>query len=178
MNKLIIDLLGYARLGRHIEPSTLDCNALFNEVMADLAANILETKATIKVGPLPTLKGFKTEIRLLFQNLLSNALKYHKAGIPPEITFTAQENVGKWLFAMQDNGIGIDPRFYGKIFMLFQRLHNREDYSGTGIGLAECKKIVELHDGDIWVNSVPGEGSTFYFTLASQSASSINSNKN
>lgn len=168
MNKLIVDLLNYARLGRYKQPNYFDCNAVFQGVQIDLAATIHETKAVVKVGPLPTLYGYEMEVRLLFQNLLSNALKYHKAGIPPEITFTAQKKDGNWLFAMRDNGIGIEPRYYDKIFMLFQRLHNREDYSGTGIGLAECKKIVEMHDGNIWVDSELGEGSTFYFTLANQ----------
>ncbi|MGI8635230.1 MAG: sensor histidine kinase, partial [Segetibacter sp.] len=113
---------------------------------------------------LPVVKGNKTQILQLFQNLVGNAIKY-RSSIPPVINISFEEEKPFYKFAISDNGIGIDPRFFNKIFIIFQRLHNREEYSGTGIGLAICKKIIDKHGGRIWVDSNPGHGSTFYFTL-------------
>jgi light-regulated signal transduction histidine kinase (bacteriophytochrome) len=127
--------------------------------------NILkETDGTINNSELPVVKGNKTQILQLFQNLVGNAFKY-KSDEPPVINISYEEDNAAYKFAISDNGIGIDPKFFHKIFIIFQRLHNREKYSGTGIGLAICKKIIDKHGGKIWVSSTPGKGSTFYFTL-------------
>jgi chemotaxis family two-component system sensor kinase Cph1 len=125
---------------------------------------IEQSKATINLNPLPTILGSKTELVQLFQNLIGNALKYHGENLPV-IQVNAKEAGLFWEFSIADNGIGIDPRFFKKIFVIFQRLHHKNEYSGTGIGLAICKKIIERHGGSIWVESAAGEGSTFYFTL-------------
>jgi light-regulated signal transduction histidine kinase (bacteriophytochrome) len=117
---------------------------------------------------LPVIKASKTSIRQVFQNLISNAIKYHKKNVAPNIKISAEELPAYWQFSFSDNGIGIDPIFFDKIFILFQRLHHRDEYSGTGIGLAICKKIIEAHKGQIWVDSEPGKGSTFYFTIQKQ----------
>jgi len=101
----------------------------------------------------------------VFQNLIGNAIKYHAPGQAPEIAVAAIERDDEWLFSVRDNGIGIDPQYFDKVFQLFQRLHTREEYSGTGIGLALCKKIVERHGGKIWIESATGNGSTFFFTV-------------
>jgi light-regulated signal transduction histidine kinase (bacteriophytochrome) len=125
---------------------------------------IISARAQVDVGPLPVVWGDKVQLLQLFQNLLSNALKYHGDRLPV-IRIRAKEEPDRWLFSVEDNGIGVDPQFFDKIFIIFQRLHNKTDYSGTGIGLAICKKIVERHGGRIWVESAPDQGSTFYFTI-------------
>ncbi len=123
-----------------------------------------ETNGTINSEKLPLIKGNKTQILQLFQNLIGNAFKY-KSEKTPVIDICCKEDNNSYKFAITDNGIGIEPKFFQKIFIIFQRLHKREQYSGTGIGLAICKKIVEKHGGKIWVTSAPGHGSTFYFTI-------------
>jgi len=130
-----------------------------------LATSIEEQEAKLVIGPLPVLPNTsKLQMFQLMQNLLSNALKYHGEQ-PLLINVSALKVDGDWQFAVQDNGIGIDPKYADKIFVIFQRLHNKSEFSGTGIGLSICKKIVEKHGGKIWVESVPGQGSTFYFTI-------------
>jgi light-regulated signal transduction histidine kinase (bacteriophytochrome) len=168
MKNLIDDLLDYSRIGQKKEMTLIDCNHLVKDVQQDLQAKIKETNGTLEVGDLPVVLGFQTELRLLFQNLISNGLKFTKAGIAPVIKVSAHEK-DSWTFIIQDNGIGIADKHKSKIFNIFHRLHNRDEYEGTGIGLAHCKKIIELHKGEIWVNSEPGEGSTFLFTIPSQS---------
>lgn len=165
MKVLIRDLLDYSRIGRKIELTDIDCNTILKEVLADLDIAIKESNATIHIGPLPQLKGYSTELKLLFQNLLSNALKFRRKNIDPEIHISATSNNDHWQFAIRDNGIGLEDKFRERIFVIFQRLHVQSEYAGSGIGLAHCKKIVELHNGTIWVESTPGQGSTFYFTI-------------
>ncbi len=166
MKVLIKDLLDYSRLGGKKERRQVDCNSIVEQVKADLNRVIRESKAEVKTGNLPLLDGFPTELKLLFQNLVSNSIKFHRPGVPPVVEVNSNQRNGVWEFSISDNGIGIEPQYLDRIFVIFQRLHNRTDYEGSGIGLAHCKKIVELHGGRIWVESEPGVGSTFFFTIS------------
>ncbi|WKV12628.1 sensor histidine kinase [Marivirga harenae] len=165
MTRLINDLLDYSCIGGGgKELVTVDCKKLVAVIQQDIETILNDTNTTIELGELPKVKGFETELRLLFQNLISNSIKFRKPGVPPKITISAKEKNG-WTFTIQDNGIGIPNEQKEKIFSIFQRLHSNSEYEGTGIGLAHCKKIVEMHKGKIWVDSKEGEGSTFYFTI-------------
>lgn len=165
MKTLIKDLLDYSRLGREKKAELVDCNAILEEVSANLDKVIRENNADIVAGYLPVINAYPTELKLLFQNLLSNSIKFRRAGVSPQIVIKARKDNGYWEFSFRDNGIGIDKQYLDRIFVIFQRLHNRSVYEGSGIGLAHCKKIVELHGGRIWAESEPGVGSTFYFTI-------------
>ena len=166
MQRLIDDLLAYSRIGtRGAPPEPTDSEAAFDRAMDLLEARIEETGADVTRGPLPGVMGDSGQLVQLFQNLLSNAIKYSKR--EPRIRVDATASDGVWRFAVRDNGIGIEAQYNERIFELFRRLHGRDEYSGTGIGLAICKKIVERHGGNIWVESEPDSGSTFYFTLKS-----------
>lgn len=166
MKKLILDLLLFSRVDTHNEAMQMvNCNELMEEVQQDLLSAITESKATIRVNQLPNLRGYKSQLEQLFQNLIGNAIKYRNEKLPL-IEISCEEKEKYRQFCVQDNGIGIDPKFFQKIFIIFQRLHNKDDYSGTGIGLAIARKIVERHGGTIWVESEPGQGSSFYFTIA------------
>jgi len=138
--------------------------------MADLDNIIEDSGATVHASTLPVVQAYPTELKLLFQNLISNSIKFRKPGQPPAIDIGSVNENGHWKFFVQDNGIGIESQFLERIFIIFQRLHNRSEYEGSGIGLAHCKKIVELHGGRIWVESMPGEGSRFFFTIAHELA--------
>ena len=164
MKILIDDLLEYSMIGKQGEMVNVDCRKLVEDIQQDLQTKIKETNSTIEIGQLPVVNGYETELRLLFQNLISNGIKFSKSGLSPKIKIYAIEQDG-WTFIIQDNGIGIADEYKNKIFNIFQRLHNRSEYEGTGIGLAYCKKIAELHKGDIWVDSKLNEGSSFYFTI-------------
>ena len=166
MQILINDLLSFSRVttkGKEFAP--VDCNALLARVQLDLEFAVKESGAHLSVGELPTVMADAGQIGQVFQNLIGNALKYCAPGEAPEIGVAAVERDGEWLFSVRDAGIGIEPQHFERVFQLFQRLHTREEYSGTGIGLALCKKIVERHGGKIWVESVAGKGSTFFFTV-------------
>lgn len=165
MRSLIKGLLDYSRLGREAQLSAVDTAAVLRAVKVDLSTAIAESNATITAGPLPVLQGYETEFRQLLQNLLSNAIKFRKADTAPQIHITATKTDIHWEFSIQDNGIGIAPAYQEKIFLIFQRLHNRSMYEGTGIGLANCRKIVELHGGSLRVVSEPDKGSNFIFTI-------------
>lgn len=166
MEMLIKDLLDYSLLGKNRVVEKVDCYELLEMVIKDLRVAIKDSQASIEIGKLPTINGFKTELRQLFQNLIINAIKFRQPDISPIIQLSAREGYGHWFFEIRDNGIGMDPQYFDRIFRLFQRLHDQDKYDGTGIGLANCKKIVEMHDGKIWVESELGKGSTFYFTLS------------
>lgn len=166
MKQLITDLLEYSRIGaveERFEP--VDMNAVVRQTLEILNEPITSAGATFEVKTLPTITGVKTQVGQLMQNLITNALKYRRE-VRPFITIAGMEEPFHWKFSVSDNGIGIDPRFFEKIFVIFQRLNNEGAYRGTGIGLAICKKIIEGHGGRIWVESVPGAGSTFHFTIA------------
>lgn len=165
MSALIKDLLDYSRIGRDRNLNTINCNELIKTVTGDLKNTIDRNNTTLGIGELPTIKGYPTELRLLFQNLITNAIKFQDANNKPYITIKASRLTDGWQFAVTDNGIGIKKEYQKKIFIIFQRLHSQNEYAGTGIGLAHCLKIVEMHGGKIWVESEPGKGSTFFFTI-------------
>ncbi len=165
MKILISELLHFSRIGRNRAIEKVDCNEALKEVLSDMDFAIRENKAIIHADNLPFIEGNKTDIKQVFQNLVSNALKFKNNVATPEIHIRCEEKNKKWEFSVSDNGIGIDEEYVNKIFLIFQRLHTEKEYPGTGIGLATCKKIIELYEGDIWVNSSPGSGSTFYFTI-------------
>jgi PAS domain S-box-containing protein len=167
LRNLITNLLDYTRLGNLKTPTLVDCNVLIKEILTDLNVSISESKSKISlVDPLPTITGSKSGLRILFQNLISNAIKFSKKDTLPQIKIFFKEDSEKWLFYIQDNGIGMKKKDLKKIFGFFTRLHNRDSYEGTGIGLAYCIKVVKKHNGNIWVDSELGEGSTFYFTIS------------
>ncbi len=167
MSGLIKGLLDYSRIGREEQCHLVDCQVLLGEVLTDLATSITQAGALIRVGNLPQVTGYETELRLLFQNLISNAIKFHRPGVQPVIAVNAVLKDNFWEFTVKDNGIGIRSEHFERIFIIFQKLHHREQYDGTGIGLSHCRKIAELHGGRIWVQSGPGQGSSFYFTIPS-----------
>jgi light-regulated signal transduction histidine kinase (bacteriophytochrome) len=171
MQVLINDLLAYSRVGTRGKPfQSTDCEAVVGTVLGNLSVAIQESGARITHGPLPTVMGDATQLAQLFQNLIGNAIKFRRDQ-PPEICIRAEPGDAGWCFSVQDNGIGIESQYFDRIFQVFQRLHGRGVYPGTGIGLAICKKIVERHGGAIWVESVPDQGATFYFTIAEKGAS-------
>lgn len=166
METLIKDLLDYSRVGKtDLDKTDVNCETILNEVLHDLSNSIEENNAKVQIESLPTITGYPSEIKSLFQNLISNAVKFKEKDRDPEIHITAKKQKTDWLFSVKDNGIGIENQYFNKLFVLFQRLHSKEKYPGTGIGLVQCKKIVELHGGKIWVESEYGKGSTFYFTI-------------
>jgi light-regulated signal transduction histidine kinase (bacteriophytochrome) len=165
MRTLINDLLAYSRVGTRgrVMVPTETANVL-NHVLEGLAVTIRETAAEITWDPLPTVRADATQLGQLLQNLLGNALKY-RGERPPRIHVAVERQGQRWQFAVRDNGIGIDPEYAERIFLVFQRLHTRDEYPGTGIGLAICQKIVERHGGQLLVDSQVGQGATFSFTL-------------
>jgi light-regulated signal transduction histidine kinase (bacteriophytochrome) len=170
MQHLIQDLLSYSRLGTRSKPFTVvDCEEIVKNTLANLRVAIAESDAVITIDRLPQVTGDAIQLTQVFQNLIGNAIKFRRADNPPQIQIGVQQDRGDWLFSIRDNGIGIDSKYIDRIFIIFQRLHSRTDYSGTGIGLAVCKKIVERHGGKIWVESALNCGSTFYFTIPERS---------
>ena len=165
MDVLINGLLDYSRLSKVKQLQQVDCNETLTEVMADLNSLITSAKAIITVSELPLLQAYPLELKLLFQNIIHNAIKFHKKDVKPELFISAKEVENRWQFQIRDNGIGIAEKDRERIFFMFQRLHGRSEYEGTGIGLTHCKKIAELHNGKIWVESVQGEWSSFYFNI-------------
>ena len=172
MQELINDLLAFSRVGRSAVPTVeIDCNQVLERVRIDLAAAVEERGANIVVnGTLPTVRGEWARLVQLFENLVGNGIKFHGQE-PPRIEISAAPDGTGWRFAVADNGIGIDPQYADRIFALFQRLHSRVEYPGTGIGLAVCKKIVEGYGGTLCFDSRPGEGTTFYWTMPKEAMS-------
>lgn len=169
MQKLIEGLLAYSRIGRRSASFlSVDTNLVFSQVVSNLAVVIEETRAVVDKGDLPTVSGDETQLIQLFQNLIGNALKFKRSDAAPVVAVAAKRTASEWVFSVKDNGIGIEPEYHDRIFLIFQRLHTRQKYPGTGIGLALCKRIVERHHGRIWVESVPGEGTTFFFTMPTE----------
>ncbi len=171
MQHLIKSLLDYSRLGKiNAVPKELDVNEIVSEVLDNLKSKMDETKATVNVSKLPAIVGHKVEVTQLFQNIISNALKFCKADDCPKITIEAKMVDSGCQFLIKDEGIGIPEAYLKKIFVIFQRLHAKGEYEGSGIGLAYCKKIIDQHNGKIWVTSKLDEGSTFHFILPVESA--------
>jgi PAS domain S-box-containing protein len=164
MQKMIDDLLTFSRVGRKSNIELVESEKAFNNAVQNLNVVINENKAQIVPGKLPRVMADSTLLTLLFQNLIANALKFHGSE-SPRVKIAVEENASDYIFSVKDNGIGIDPQYFKRIFTIFQRLHNKKEYPGTGIGLALCAKIVRTFGGKIWVDSKFGEGSTFFFTI-------------
>lgn len=166
MSDLINGLLAYSRIETHgQEARVLNCDQVVRGVLGNLHALIEESDAQVHLDTLPEVRADEVQLIQLFQNLIGNALKYRHPERVPELHIRARRDGAHWQFSVQDNGLGIDPRYHETIFVIFQRLHPQNDIPGTGIGLSICRKIVDRHGGRIWLESVPGEGSTFFFTL-------------
>ncbi|HTS49401.1 MAG TPA: ATP-binding protein, partial [Bryobacteraceae bacterium] len=166
MEALVRDLLAYTQASLLEKPADLvDSGQCAETALANLAAAIAQSGARVETDPLPLVPVHAVQLQQLFQNLVGNAIKYRRPGVPALVHIAAQQQGGNWLFSVRDNGIGIEPQYKERIFGLFKRLHNTDEYSGTGIGLAICQRIVEYYHGRIWVESELGKGSTFYFTL-------------
>ncbi|MBN1273302.1 MAG: GAF domain-containing protein [Candidatus Aminicenantes bacterium] len=165
MKQMISDLLDYSRVGTRGKVfKLLKAKDLLPQVLDNLKVSLEESEAEVKAGPMPEFYGDETQIIRLFQNLIVNAVKF-RSSRPLKINIKAERLTNEWKFSVEDNGIGISPEYFDRIFLIFQRLHTRKDYPGTGIGLAICKRIVERHEGKIWVESQPGKGSRFMFTI-------------
>jgi PAS domain S-box-containing protein len=166
MRRIILDLLEYSRVGQQADDiKEIDMNKLLEEAVQLHHAIIQEKGAVIEWETLPVIRASRTSLLQIWQNLIGNALKYQQPDKKPLIKINVTETASHWQFSVADNGIGIKPQFFEKIFIVFQRLHSRNEYTGTGIGLAICKKNIENHQGTIWVESIDGQGSTFYFTI-------------
>lgn len=166
MGMLVRDLLTYTQAATSEKaPEEVNANAPLQAALDNLAGAIAETAAKVDFDPLPSVRVHAIQLQQVFQNLISNAIKYHRPGIPPVVHITARRENESVVFSVIDNGIGIEPEFQERIFGLFKRLHTGSEYSGTGIGLALCQRIVEGHGGRIWVESEPGTGSTFHFVF-------------
>ena len=166
MQGLLNDLLAYSRVGTHGRPfEPVDCQVLLAGTLLDLTVAIEESDAIVTHDPLPTVIADAIQLGEVFQNLIGNAIKFRTDDKRPEVHIGASHREGEWVFSVRDNGIGMDPAQADRIFLVFQRLHTRDEYSGTGIGLSICKKIVERHGGRIWVESEPAQGATFWFTV-------------
>ncbi|MEB2787358.1 PAS domain-containing sensor histidine kinase [Algoriphagus persicinus] len=171
MKSLIKGLMETSRLGSIDKIRKVDCKEVVEEVIQTLHSQIKKYHATIEIKALPIVEGYPFELNLLFQNLLSNALKYSQKNIPPKILVSSHDQGSEWLFMVEDNGIGIDSIYKNELFKMFRRLPTESKVEGTGIGLAQCKKIIELHQGSIWFESKPRRGTVFYFTLRKPSKS-------
>jgi light-regulated signal transduction histidine kinase (bacteriophytochrome) len=168
MQSLINDLLAYSRVGsRGKEFKPVSSDVALDHALSNLQAAIEQSGAVVTRDPLPVVTGDNSQLVQLFQNLIGNAIKFNRNGAP-RIHVSADQQGSEWVFSVRDNGIGIEPEYFGRIFLIFQRLHDRKQYPGTGIGLAICKKVVERHGGEIWADSELGTGATFYFTLPAQ----------
>jgi light-regulated signal transduction histidine kinase (bacteriophytochrome) len=166
MEMLVRDLLAYTQAAQLEPPAeAVDTNAALSSALANLAGAIKESGARVTSDPLPPVQVHATQLQQLFQNLIGNAIKYRRAETPPVVRVAVRRDGASWLFSVSDNGLGIEAEYKERIFGLFKRLHTGDEYSGTGIGLAICERIVERYQGRIWVESEPGAGSSFFFTL-------------
>ncbi|HRV91662.1 MAG TPA: ATP-binding protein, partial [Anaerolineae bacterium] len=166
LETVIHDILAYSRVDAQTRPfESIPLNEIFDELTTMLAPIIQETRARITRDNLPTVMGDRSQLTQVLQNLIGNGLKYH-GNLPPQIHVSAENGDDNWLIAVHDNGIGIEPEHHQRIFEIFRRLHSQQEYPGSGIGLAVCRRVVQRHGGKIWVESEPSRGSTFYFTIS------------
>ncbi|NJB82099.1 sensor histidine kinase [Wenyingzhuangia aestuarii] len=165
MSSLINGLLNYGRIGANHERTLVDCNQILNDVTESITPLIKEKNAELIVKKLPRLHANQNDLFLLFQNLITNAIKFQAPNTIPKIKIDSKEELSHWRISVEDNGIGIEKEHLNKIFLIFKRLHNVDEYEGIGVGLAQCSKIVEQHNGQIWATSTPQKGSVFHFTL-------------
>lgn len=166
MQRLINDLLAYSRVGRKGgEPMPIEFDEVVHTALENLKSAIADSGATVTVGAMPHVVGVRLQLLQLMQNLISNAIKFRRDGVAPTVAIAARRDGAMWHIVVEDNGIGIDPQYVERVFLIFQRLHGRDRYPGTGIGLAIAKKVIDYHGGRIWIESTPGQGSRFNFTL-------------
>ncbi|QMW06249.1 sensor histidine kinase [Spirosoma foliorum] len=165
MRVLINDLLNFSRVGNEVAFTQVNLNLLVTEILEEQQVEIRTSGATVDVGPLPTMTAHYTDFKQVFQNLISNALKYRKPSVPPYIKIRAIDEGDQFCFSISDNGIGIERQYFERVFQIFQRLHGRNEFSGTGIGLATCKKVIAIYGGQIWIESTINVGTTFNFTI-------------
>ncbi|GAB3012353.1 hypothetical protein GCM10027185_03230 [Spirosoma pulveris] len=165
MRTLINDLLDFSRVGTDIDFENVDLNEVMAEILEEQQTDILSTGATFDIGPLPTIRAHRTDLKQVFQNLVTNGLKYRRPDAVPSIKIRAMDEGNQYRFTVSDNGIGIDANYFDRVFQIFQRLHGRNEYPGTGIGLATCKKVIDIYGGQIGLTSTVGVGSTFYVVI-------------
>lgn len=166
MKQIILDLLDFSRVGKDEDQmESVDLNELVDFVLQLNQKLIREQEAIIEVDTLPTLKIYRSPLIQIFQNLIENAIKYSRKGVQPKLVIQAEEKNMEWIFSVKDNGKGIDPEYFDKIFIIFQRLESEDKYGGTGLGLSVVKKIIDNLNGRIWVGSEVNKGSTFYFSI-------------
>lgn len=174
MSRMIESIMKYAKIGQEQKPELVDVGALYKEVILDLDWQIKETGALIEAEDLPSVLAYPHELRSLIQNLLSNAIKFRHPDRKPKIKITCEKSINYYTFDVRDNGIGVEEKHFDTIFQMFKRLHSQKKYNGTGIGLAHCRKVVELHGGNIWIASNYPHGSIFYFTIKRYEEGKIN----
>jgi light-regulated signal transduction histidine kinase (bacteriophytochrome) len=173
MQTLIRDLLAYSRVDARSRPfAAVSVHEVFNDAVAALDSSITDAGGQITCGELPVVTGDRSQLVQLMQNLIGNGLKYHGEK-SPQVHVSAERKGEEWVFSVRDNGIGIEPKYYERIFEIFKRLHDQNEYPGTGIGLAVCRRVANRHGGRIWVESEPGCGSVFYFTILEADAQTI-----
>jgi chemotaxis family two-component system sensor kinase Cph1 len=166
MQLLIGGLLEYSRMGRQdLEPTEVSAEISLEQALSNLRAAIEEAAIEVRHDPMPTVMADPSQLSQVFQNLIGNAIKFRRRDVPATIQVTVDTAVSPYVFSVRDNGIGIAPEYAERVFVIFQRLHTRAEYPGTGIGLSICKKVLERHGGRIWVESKLAEGATFHFTL-------------
>ncbi|ANQ49481.1 PAS domain S-box protein [Flammeovirga sp. MY04] len=168
MQVLLKGMLDYNIIGEKLEVKETNIQSIVNNVLDDLAGAIMKINAQVKVDELPTINVYETQIRTLFQNLISNAIKYRRQDVDVNIEIRCEQKGNQWYFEVNDNGIGIDEEYFDRVFHVFQRLHKKEEFEGAGIGLSICKKVTELHEGQIWVENNSPHGTKFCFTISNE----------
>jgi len=165
MSSMVYDLLDHSRIGRWSQKQKVDLNKVVDYVLNDMKTDLRKAQAKIEITDLPMVSAYPVEMKFLFRHLVDNAIKFHEPDSSPLVSISSKKSDGYWIISVTDNGIGIDSKHFEKVFVMFQKLHNLEKYGGNGCGLAHCKKVVKLHDGKIWLDSTPGNGTIVSFTI-------------